>query len=69
MQSFALVGQIVLVAAIIVVIILLGGTRRLGLRWTLILSILLTPIGGLLFALISGPRRREPKRKSRTKRG
>jgi hypothetical protein len=41
---------------------LLGGTRRIGFWLAILVSILLTPIGGFLVALISGPKR--PKRKS-----
>lgn len=36
---------------------LLGTTRRVGFWGGLILSILLTPIGGFIVTLISGPRR------------
>lgn len=35
---------------------LLGKTRRLGFWWTLLLSIVLTPLGGFIAAQISGPR-------------
>ncbi|KYF76306.1 hypothetical protein BE17_52415 [Sorangium cellulosum] len=35
---------------------LLGSTRRLGFWPAIILSVLLTPIGGFLVALISGPK-------------
>jgi VIT1/CCC1 family predicted Fe2+/Mn2+ transporter len=37
----------------------LGSTRRLGFWLTLILAVLLTPIGGAIAAIISGPRRRK----------
>lgn len=37
---------------------LLGTTRRLGFWGTVVLSIVLTPIGGFIAAQISGPRRR-----------
>lgn len=40
---------------------LAGRTRRIGFWPTLILSILLTPIGGILVAFISGPKHRKPK--------
>lgn len=36
---------------------LLGSTRRLGFWLTLILAIFLTPVGGFIGALISGPKR------------
>ena len=36
---------------------LLGSTRRLGFWVTVLLSIVLTPIGGFIAALISGPRK------------
>jgi uncharacterized membrane protein YvlD (DUF360 family) len=42
---------------------LLGSTRRIGFWLALLLSIVLTPIGGLIVALISGPSRRKPARK------
>jgi hypothetical protein len=40
---------------------ILGTTRRLGFWPSVILSILLTPLGGFLIALISGPKRKKPK--------
>ena len=36
---------------------LVGSTRRLGFWWTVLLSVLLTPLGGFVFAVLSGPRR------------
>ncbi len=36
---------------------LVGTTRRLGFWLTLLLSIVLTPIGGFVLAVLSGPRR------------
>ncbi|MCY1013665.1 hypothetical protein OV079_50685 [Nannocystis pusilla] len=36
---------------------LLGTTRRLGFWLTVLLSIVLTPIGGFIAALLSGPRK------------
>jgi len=36
---------------------LLGSTRRIGFIGALVCSILLTPIGGFIVALLSGPRR------------
>lgn len=36
---------------------LVGTTRRIGFWWAVLLSILLTPIGGLLVAILSGQRR------------
>jgi UPF0716 family protein affecting phage T7 exclusion len=41
---------------------MLGTTRRLGFWWTLLASILLTPIIGFALALLSGPQRRKPGR-------
>lgn len=38
---------------------LLGSTRRLGFWWSVLLSVLLTPVGGFIAALISGPKRRK----------
>ncbi|MDC0674554.1 hypothetical protein [Nannocystis radixulma] len=35
---------------------LLGTTRRLGFWWTVLLSIVLTPIGGFIATQFSGPR-------------
>lgn len=46
---------------------LLGSTRRIGFWITIILSIVLTPIGGALVAMISGPKRR-PRAYDRAKR-
>jgi UPF0716 family protein affecting phage T7 exclusion len=43
---------------------LLGSTRRIGFWLALILAIVLTPVGGFLVALLSGPRRfKDPKPK------
>ncbi len=42
----------------VLVLGLLGKTRRLGFWPTFLLSLLVTPVVGLLGALISGPRRR-----------
>jgi UPF0716 family protein affecting phage T7 exclusion len=40
---------------------LVGSTRRLGFWWTLLLSLLVTPVGGFIVAVLSGPRRpKEP---------
>lgn len=36
---------------------LLGTTRRLGFWVTVLLSIVLTPVGGFIAALLSGPRK------------
>lgn len=46
---------------------LLGSTRRIGFWITIILSIVLTPIGGAIIAMISGPKRR-PRAYDRAKR-
>jgi UPF0716 family protein affecting phage T7 exclusion len=35
---------------------MVGSTRRLGFWLTALLSIVLTPVGGLLVAVLSGPR-------------
>jgi hypothetical protein len=35
---------------------LVGSTRRLGFWWTVALSVALTPIGGLLVAVLTGAR-------------
>lgn len=41
---------------------MVGSTRRLGFWLTVLLSIVLTPIGGFLAALLSGARPRKSKR-------
>ena len=46
---------------------LVGSTRRLGFWLTLLLSIVLTPIGGFFVAFLSGPRSR-PHRKPKPQR-
>lgn len=38
---------------------LLGSTRRIGFWLALILAVVLTPVGGFLAALISGPKKRK----------
>ena len=40
---------------------LLGGTRRIGFWAAIILSVVITPVGGFIVALISGPKRQKPK--------
>lgn len=42
-------------AAAIVILSFLGSTRRIGFWGTFFASILLTPVGGLLLLVISGP--------------
>ena len=59
MFGYAVLIQMLLVVAIYVTTGLIGSTRRLGFVATLLISIVLTPIGGFVFALLSGPRRRE----------
>jgi len=39
---------------------LVGSTRRIGFWGAILFSLLLTPIGGFVVALISGPKRRDP---------
>ncbi|AKT43459.1 hypothetical protein [Chondromyces crocatus] len=40
---------------------LLGSTRRIGFWLAVILSVVLTPIGGFVVALLSGPKKYKPK--------
>ncbi len=42
---------------------LVGSTRRLGFWWTLLFSVLLTPIGGFVVAALSGARRPKQRKK------
>jgi hypothetical protein len=52
---------------IVFVIGLLGRTRRVGFAGAIILSIVLTPIGGFLVTVLSGPKPIEkPKTRSKT---
>lgn len=51
---------LVLPALTIFAVGLLGSTRRIGFWLAVIVSILLTPIGGFIAALISGPKRARP---------
>ncbi|MEM9459461.1 MAG: hypothetical protein AAGF11_35105 [Myxococcota bacterium] len=53
----------VLPLLLVLAVALVGGTRRLGFWLTLVLSIVLTPIGGFLAAMISGSKQRKPRRK------
>jgi UPF0716 family protein affecting phage T7 exclusion len=59
--------MIVLSAAILITVGLLGSTRRLGFWLAVLLGVVLTPLGGFLVALVSGPRqpRRARRRKAR----
>ncbi len=45
----------------------LGTTRRVGFWGALILSVILTPIGGFIVTLISGPKRLRPTSKPKSK--
>lgn len=38
---------------------LLGSTRRIGFWWSVLLSVLLTPVGGFIVALVSGAKRQK----------
>ena len=55
--AFVLVLPIVTVLAVG----LLGSTRRIGFWVAILLAVVLTPVGGFLVALISGPKRIRPK--------
>lgn len=46
----------------VLAVALLGSARRLGFWLTLIFAILLTPIGGFILTMLSGPRRHRPAR-------
>lgn len=50
----------ILPVLLVIAIGLMGSTRRLGFWLSLILSIVLTPVGGFIAALISGPKRQKP---------
>ena len=48
----------------VIAVALLGSTRRIGFWLALILAIVLTPVGGFIAALISGPKRiKRPRKK------
>ncbi len=47
----------ILPVAAVLAVALLGSTRRIGFWLALILGIVLTPVGGFIAALISGPKR------------
>lgn len=55
-MEFAPFFKIGIPVLLIVTIGLLGRTRRIGFWGAFILSIILTPVGGFLIALISGPK-------------
>lgn len=55
--AFVLVLPIITVLAVG----LLGSTRRIGFWVAILLAVVLTPVGGFLVALISGPKRIRPK--------
>lgn len=48
---------ILLPMLLILAVGLVGSTRRLGFWWTMLLSVVLTPIGGYIVAVLSGARR------------
>jgi UPF0716 family protein affecting phage T7 exclusion len=66
-MSFTPFFIVVLPLTVLVMMGLIGSTRRTGFWLTLILSVLLTPVGGFLVAWLSGPRRYRPPRPSRTR--
>jgi UPF0716 family protein affecting phage T7 exclusion len=47
----------------VVIAALAGSSRRLGFWLTLVLSVVITPLGGYFVAYFFGPRRRRPKRR------
>jgi hypothetical protein len=55
-MEFEPIIKISILVSLILTIGLLGRTRRIGFLGAVILAIILTPIGGFLIALISGPR-------------
>ena len=55
-MEFAPFFKIGIPVLLVVTIGLLGRTRRIGFWGAFILSIVLTPVGGFLIALISGPK-------------
>src|ERR1700754_4802737 len=56
---------IILPAITVITVGLLGSTRRIGFWLALILGIVLTPVGGGLGALISGPKTHKPPKQPR----
>lgn len=48
---------ILLPLALFIVVGLVGSTRRIGFWPPLLLSLLITPVGGFIVAVLSGPRR------------
>ena len=62
-MSVAVLIQGLLLVTILIVTGLVGSTRRLGFFLTLVASILLTPIGGFVLALLSGSRQRTARRR------
>lgn len=56
-MSFSPFFIYVLPVVLVLVVGAIGSTRRIGFWVALILAIVLTPIGGGIVALISGPRR------------
>jgi UPF0716 family protein affecting phage T7 exclusion len=55
---------IVLPITTVLAVGLVGTTRRIGFWLAVILSVLLTPVGGLLVAVISGPKKLPRKARS-----
>jgi len=56
---------VILPVVLVVTVGLLGSTRRIGFWLGLILGIVLTPVGGALVALISGPKKYKPPKQPR----
>lgn len=47
---------IALPALTILAVGLAGSTRRIGFWWAVVSSLLLTPVGGIILVILSGPR-------------
>lgn len=50
---------------LVLMVALVGSSRRLGFWLTLVAAVALTPVGGFILALISGPKHRKPRRRRR----
>ncbi len=54
---------VILPVLTVLAVALLGSTRRIGFWLALLLAIVLTPVGGGIAALLSGPKRRASARR------
>lgn len=67
-MDFAPLFVVALPVLTVLAVGLLGRTRRIGWWGAILFSLVLTPLGGFIVALMSGPKRTRPEKIKRRKR-